>query len=136
MKPLYRALFLVVFSISLLSCSKDDESITQIEDKDDMAVNIGNDSYSVAATTSDYNYNDSSYVFFSKNNITASISVVGMKQGKVTLTVLGPNRVLLYTKTISSQISATNESFSGIPSKVFLKLENFTGQLAINLKGQ
>ncbi|MDX9925223.1 MAG: hypothetical protein RBS48_10690 [Ignavibacteriaceae bacterium] len=136
MKSLFKAFLIILFSVSLLSCSEDETSVTNIEDKDDMAVNIGNDSYSVAATTSDYNYNDSSYVFFSKNNITASISVVGMKQGKVTLTVLGQNRTLLYSKTISSQISATNENFSGIPSKVFLKLENFTGQLAINLKGQ
>ncbi|MCK9279870.1 MAG: hypothetical protein M0P71_04560 [Melioribacteraceae bacterium] len=136
MKNLFKFLLLVIISATIFSCSEDENTVTQIEEKNSVAVNIGSNSYSVAATVKDYDDFNDSPVIFNKSNITASISVVDMKGGKVTLIVKGDNDVVLYTKVISNQISAIKETFSGIPKNISFRLENFTGTLAINVKGE
>ncbi|MFA7288845.1 MAG: hypothetical protein WC055_08185 [Melioribacteraceae bacterium] len=136
MKNLLKFFLLIIVSSAFVSCSEEENSITQIEEKNSVAVNIGSNSYSVAATVKDYDDFNDSPVIFSKSNITVSISVVDMKAGKVNLIVKGDNDAILYTREISGQISAVNESFTGIPKKISYRLEKFTGNLAINVKGE
>ncbi|MFA3782625.1 hypothetical protein ABRY23_06110 [Melioribacteraceae bacterium 4301-Me] len=123
-------LFITLFSF--ISCNKNEEIVDNNTTKNEVSADISNNSFNFTANTTNYQYDESYDVIFQKDSIQVTITVSSFQTGSLDISVYSKNTEI-FSKQVQSQINFQT-IIRGLPDKINIKLNDFSGIAVINIK--
>ena len=125
----------VVLAIALIGCRKNDTVSPSTENTPVVANTANAFSFTLAATS--YTATNQYTMSFSTDTIACSLTITGKTTGSGSLTVADSNYSIVYAdSSLNNQVTAFTQSGKGIPKRISIVFNDYTGTITFALARQ